>query len=48
MNFKVQKQILKRVQNDILVMPNQVLNLIQDLTITTSGLSFGFDLEFEV
>ena len=48
MNFKVQKQILKRVQNDILVMPNQVLNLIQDLTISASRLSFGFDLEFEV
>jgi hypothetical protein len=31
MNVKVQDQILNQVQNDILVMPNQVLNLIQDL-----------------
>ncbi len=33
-----------KVQNDILVMPNQVLNLIQDLTISASHLNFGFDL----
>ncbi len=44
MNVKVQNQILKRVQNDILVMPNQVLNLIQDLRISASRLGFGFDL----
>ena len=31
MNVKVQNRILKQVQNDTLVMPNQVLNLIQDL-----------------
>jgi hypothetical protein len=33
--------MMKRVQNDILVMPNQVLNLLQDLTISASTLSFG-------
>ena len=31
MNVKSQNEILKRIQNDALVMPNQVLNLIQDL-----------------
>jgi hypothetical protein len=31
MNVKCKNKILKRVQNDILLMPNQVLNLIQDL-----------------
>ena len=31
MNVKGQDWILKRVQNDTLVMPNQVLKLIQDL-----------------
>jgi len=36
-----------KVQNDILVMPNQVLNLIQDLRISASHLSFGFDLKFD-
>jgi hypothetical protein len=35
------KGILNRVQNDILVMPNQVLNLIQDLRISASHLGFG-------
>jgi len=44
-NVKIQNRILKsktlnlfqgKVQNDILVMPNQVLNLIQDLTISAS------------
>ena len=44
MNGKVQSWILKRVQNDTLVMPNQVLNLIQDLRISASRLSIGFDL----
>ena len=44
MNVKVQSRILKRVQNDTLVMPNQVLNLIQDLRISASRLSIGFDL----
>jgi len=29
-------------------MPNQVLNLIQDLRISASHLSFGFDLAFEL
>jgi hypothetical protein len=33
--------MMKRVQKDILVMPNQVLNLLQDLTISASTLSFG-------
>jgi hypothetical protein len=46
MNVKFQNGILKRVQNDILVMPNQVLNLIQDLRISASHLNFGFDLAF--
>jgi len=55
MNVKVQNGILKsktlnlfqgKVQNDILVMSNQVLNLIQDLRISASHLSFGFDLTF--
>jgi hypothetical protein len=44
MNVKVQNGILKRVQNDNPVMPNQVLNLIQDLRISASHLCFGFDL----
>ena len=35
-------------KNDILVMPNQVLNLIQDLRISASHLNFGFDLTFEL
>jgi predicted RNA methylase len=48
MNVKVQNWILKRVQNDVLVMPNQVLNLIQDLRISASHLNFGFDLTFEL
>ncbi len=57
MNVKVQNRILKsktlnlfqgKVQNDILVMPNQVQNLIQDLTISASHLCFGFDLTFEL
>jgi len=48
MNVKVQKGILKRVQNDILVMPNQVLNLIQDLRISASHLRFGFLLIYEI
>jgi len=55
MNAKFQKEILKsktlnwiqdKVQNDIFVMPSRVLNLIQDLTISASRLSFGFDLTF--
>jgi hypothetical protein len=29
-------------------MPNQVLNLIQDLRISASRLSLGFDLAFEL
>ena len=28
---KFRNEILKRVQNDMFVMPNQVLNLLQDL-----------------
>jgi len=48
MNAKIQNGILKRVQNDTLVMPNQVLNLIQDLRISASNLSFGFDLASEL
>ena len=57
MNYKVQNGILKsetlnlfqgKVQNDILVMPNQVLNLIQDLRISASHFSFRFDLKFEL
>jgi len=48
MDFRVQNGILKRVQNDILVMPNQVLNLIQDLRISPSHLGFGFDLNLEL
>jgi hypothetical protein len=31
MNVKVQNDILNQVQNDILVMPSQVLNVTQDL-----------------
>jgi hypothetical protein len=31
MNVKVQNKILNRVQNDMVVVPNRVLNLIQDL-----------------
>ena len=56
MNVKVQNWILKsktlnlfqgKVQtNDVLAMPNQVLNLIQDLRISASHLNFGFDLTF--
>ena len=41
MNVKIEKEILKQVQNDILVMPNQVLNLIQDLRISASDLNFS-------
>ncbi|PIV20186.1 MAG: hypothetical protein COZ69_00435 [Deltaproteobacteria bacterium CG_4_8_14_3_um_filter_45_9] len=50
-NVKIQNRILKsktlnlfqgKVQNDILVMPNQVLNLIQDLRISASHSSFRF------
>ncbi len=57
MNFKVQNVILKsktlnlfhgKVQNNILVMPNRVPNLIQDLRISASHLSFGFDLNFGI
>ena len=48
MNDKFQGGILKRVQNDILGMPNRILNLLQDLTILVSLLNFGFDLKFEV
>jgi len=44
MNVKVQNWILKRVQNDILVMPNQVLNLIQDLRFRHLIWAFGFNL----
>jgi hypothetical protein len=56
-NVKVQSGILKsktlnwfrgKVQNDIVVMPNQVLNLIQDLRISASHLSFEFDLALEI
>jgi hypothetical protein len=45
---QISKWDSKRVQNDILVMPNQVLNLIQDLRISASRLSFRFDLTFEL
>jgi len=38
MNVKVQNGILKQVQNDTLVMPNLVLNLIQ----YCFGISFEF------
>jgi hypothetical protein len=57
MNVKVQNEILKRVQNDNPVMPNQVLNhalkQVQGLTnsgssISASHLSFGFDLILEL
>jgi hypothetical protein len=53
MNVKIQNEVPKSktlnlfhgmAHNDTLVMPNQVLNLIQDLTISASHLSFGFDL----
>jgi hypothetical protein len=46
MNVKVKSWILKRVQNDTLVMPNQVLNLVQDQRISASRLGFGFGLTF--
>jgi len=46
MNVKVQSWVRIRVQNDALVMPNQVLSLIQDLRISVSRLSFEFDLKF--
>jgi len=57
MNAKLQNWILKsktlnlfqgKVQNDTLVMPNQVLNLIQDLRISASYLSFGLHLNFDL
>ena len=57
MNVKFQNGILKsktlnsfqsKVENDTLVMPNQVLNLIQDLSISASHLSFRFGLSFEL
>jgi hypothetical protein len=57
MNVKFKKGILKsktlnwfqgKVQNDIFIMPNQVLNLIQDLRISASHSSFGFDLNLEL
>jgi len=57
MNVKFQKGILKsealnsvqgKVQNDLLIMPNQVLNLIQDLRISASHLNFGFYLNLEL
>ncbi len=47
MNVKLQNLILKRLQNDTLVMPNQVLNLIEDLRISASYLSFGLHLNFD-
>jgi hypothetical protein len=56
MDFRVQNGILKsktlnwfqgKVQNGILVMPNQALNLIQDLRISASHLSIEFPLNFE-
>jgi hypothetical protein len=46
MNIKIINWILKRVQNDNPVMPNRVLDLLQDLTISASHLSFEFDLTF--
>ncbi len=55
MNVKVQNINLKsktlnlfhgKVQNNILAIPNQALNLIRDLRISASHLSFGFDLKF--
>jgi hypothetical protein len=57
MNVKVRNAILKsktlswfqgKVQNDIVAMPNKVLNLINDLRISASRLSFGFDLTLEL
>jgi hypothetical protein len=57
MNVKFGNWILKRVQNDIRVMPNQVLNLalkqVQGLSnsgssISASDLSFEFDLALEL
>jgi hypothetical protein len=45
-NAKVKSWILKSVQNDTVIVPNQVLNLIQDLRISASHLSFEFDLAF--
>jgi len=48
MNIKIINWILKRVQNDNPVMPNRVLDLLQDLTISASHLSFEFDLTFEL
>jgi hypothetical protein len=46
MNVKAQSWIRTRVQNDVLVMPYQVLSLIQDLRVSVSRLSFEFDLKF--
>jgi hypothetical protein len=55
MNIKIINWILKsetlnlfqgKVQNDNPVMPNRVLDLLQDLTISASHLSFEFDLTF--
>jgi hypothetical protein len=48
MNVKFQNGILKRVENDILFAPNQVLNLAQDQGILARHLNFGFDLKFEL
>jgi hypothetical protein len=41
MNAKFQNVILKRVQNDILLARNQVLNLAQDQGILACHLNFG-------
>ncbi|MBP1698542.1 MAG: hypothetical protein H6Q41_3730 [Deltaproteobacteria bacterium] len=48
MNVKVQSWVQIRSPNDALVMPNEVLSLIQDLRISVSPLSFEFDLKFEL
>jgi hypothetical protein len=47
MASRTKTEIPKRVRDDkknnsIIVMPNQVLNLIQDLTISASNLSLDF------
>ena len=43
MNVKVQKEILKRVQNDILVMPNLFRHLILALDLI---LALSSDIQF--
>jgi hypothetical protein len=57
MNVKVQNRIPKsntpklfqgKIQNGILVVPSQVLNVIQDQTISAPHVSFDVDLTFEL